>query len=90
MYFRNSGATMADIIDLKFDQYLNGLISKNDLWDFVTHCNVEPFYDYENQAWTLSGRYLPCNHPESMNCSCYGKTNCGKPVAKNAVFYSNC
>ena len=74
----------------KINQYLEGLITKDELWEFVLYCHVEPYYDYENQAWTLAGRYLPCNHPVNMDCNCYGKINCGDPVAGNAVFYSAC
>ena len=35
-------------------------------------------YDYKNQAWTKNGRYIACNHPENMNCNCYGKLHAGE------------
>lgn len=35
-------------------------------------------YDYINQAWIIDGIYQACNHPEEMNCNCYGKLNKGK------------
>jgi hypothetical protein len=41
-------------------------------------------YDYTNQAWLVNGRYVACNHPEAMQCLCYGKLNAGKPAAKDA------
>ena len=37
-------------------------------------------YDYENQAWVIKGKYQDCNHPESMNCNCYGRINKGKEI----------
>ena len=37
-------------------------------------------YDYENQAWTVNWRYMPCNH--SMNCECYGKVHAGELAAE--------
>ena len=38
----------------------------------------KPVYDYTNQAWTVGGRYVRCGHPESMNCTCYGKLHAGE------------
>ena len=35
-------------------------------------------YDYENQAWTLDGKYIACEHPESMHCDCYGTRHAGE------------
>ncbi len=35
-------------------------------------------YDYANQAWTVDGRYVACNHPASMACNCYGKQHAGE------------
>jgi hypothetical protein len=35
-------------------------------------------YDYENQAWTVDWHYMACNHPNSMNCECYGKLHAGE------------
>ncbi len=35
-------------------------------------------YDYDNQAWIKDGKYVSCNHPESMKCSCYGKLHEGE------------
>ncbi len=37
-------------------------------------------YDYENQAWTVDGKYVRCEHPESVNCKCYGKLHEGEPI----------
>jgi len=34
-------------------------------------------YDYIHQAWVLAGRYVACNHPETMNCNCYGTEHAG-------------
>lgn len=36
------------------------------------------FFDYENQAWVLGGKYERCGHPESFNCRCYGKLHAGE------------
>ena len=38
------------------------------------------YYDYTNQCWVVDGLIQTCNHPESMNCGCYGKENAGKPA----------
>ena len=35
-------------------------------------------YDYHNQAWLVNGKYVSCNHPESMNCQCFGKLHEGE------------
>lgn len=35
-------------------------------------------YDYANQAWVIDGVYQACNHPESMDCNCYGKQHAGE------------
>ena len=35
-------------------------------------------YDYDNQAWIVDGVYQDCNHPDTMNCKCYGRINKGK------------
>jgi hypothetical protein len=35
-------------------------------------------YDYDNQAWIINGVYQDCNHPESMDCQCFGRLNAGK------------
>jgi hypothetical protein len=37
------------------------------------------FYDYENQAWVKNGVYVACNHPESMDCGCFGRNHAGEP-----------
>lgn len=42
-------------------------------------------YDYDHQAWIERGndgawRYLPCAHPATMDCRCYGKVNAGAVV----------
>jgi len=34
-------------------------------------------YDYTNQAWVLNGMYVPCGHPSTMNCNCYGTEHAG-------------
>ena len=35
-------------------------------------------YDYENQAWVVDGRYIPCGHPADMDCGCYGRSHAGE------------
>jgi hypothetical protein len=35
-------------------------------------------YDYEHQAWIVNNRYARCNHPESLDCKCYGKLHEGE------------
>lgn len=47
---------------------------------------METYYDYDKQAWVKNGRYVSCNHPKEMDCTCYGKVNAGKEAIKN----SNC
>jgi hypothetical protein len=45
--------------------------------------DLSPFgfgFDYQNQAWIENGKYLPCAHPASMNCQCYGKIHAGEPI----------
>jgi hypothetical protein len=37
-------------------------------------------YDYKNQAWVVDGIYQACNHPESMECNCYGRIHAGEQV----------
>ena len=39
-------------------------------------------YDYVNQCWIVNGRIESCNHPETMNCKCYGKRHAGE-IATN-------
>jgi putative ribosome biogenesis GTPase RsgA len=36
------------------------------------------WYDYKNQAWVVSGKYIKCSHPTEMNCTCYGKLHEGE------------
>lgn len=51
-------------------------------------CNEQPpataklfnGYDYKNQSWVKNGMYVECNHPESMQCNCYGKIHKGEKV----------
>lgn len=43
-------------------------------------------FDYKKQAWVINGVYAPCNHPEAMNCSCYGKRHAGE----KAVITEHC
>lgn len=38
-------------------------------------------YDYDNQAWTINGRYVRCGHPESMDCGCYGRLHAGEKAS---------
>ena len=38
----------------------------------------ELFYDYENQAWVVNGKYQRCEHPDSMTCLCYGRVHAGE------------
>jgi hypothetical protein len=35
-----------------------------------------PHFDYVNQAWTVNGRYVVCEHP--VNCKCYGTRHAGE------------
>lgn len=35
-------------------------------------------YDYQNQAWTIDGRYIACGHPDSPLCGCYGSLHAGE------------
>ena len=35
-------------------------------------------YDYEHQAWIVNGLFARCNHPESLDCKCYGKLHEGE------------
>lgn len=46
-------------------------------------------YDYKNQAWVLKGVYQACNHPNSMNCRCYGKVHGGEPTRTGKLDGSN-
>lgn len=46
--------------------------TKRDIW-----------FDYENQAWVIDGRYQRCGHPEAMDCGCYGRAHAGE-VAERA------
>ena len=39
---------------------------------------IEPHYDYTNQAWVIGGKYVDCNHPVSMGCHCYGRKHKGE------------
>lgn len=41
---------------------------------------TETKYDYTNQAWVIDGLYQPCNHPETMDCQCFGRVHAGEPV----------
>lgn len=36
-------------------------------------------FDYDNQAWIKGGVYMRCGHPESMQCSCFGRIHEGEP-----------
>jgi hypothetical protein len=38
-------------------------------------------YDYDKQAWYQNGVYVPCGHPASMHCDCYGKLHAGEKVS---------
>jgi hypothetical protein len=35
-----------------------------------------PHFDYVNQAWTVNGRYVVCEHPGK--CNCYGTLHAGE------------
>ena len=46
-------------------------------------------YDYQNQAWVVSGRYVSCGHVSvpgtgEFKCDCYGRLHAGEPIASNA------
>ena len=30
-------------------------------------------YDYDKQVWIQDGKYQDCNHPQAMDCQCYGR-----------------
>ncbi len=53
-------------------------LSKND----VKNDRIMNGYDYENQAWVKNGKYVRCGHPESMQCSCYGRIHEGEETKK--------
>jgi hypothetical protein len=40
------------------------------------------WYDYTLQAWVVDGRYVPCGHPASMNCACYGRLHAGETATE--------
>ena len=44
--------------------------------------NVLPhsIFDYEKQAWVQGGRWVNCEHPESLGCECYGRQHAGEPL----------
>jgi hypothetical protein len=31
-------------------------------------------FDYELQCWVIDGRIVDCGHPQTMECSCSGRT----------------
>ncbi len=35
-------------------------------------------FDYDNQVWVRDGKYVPCGHPKSMQCNCYGRLHEGE------------
>lgn len=41
---------------------------------------LQTCYDYQNQAWIVNGRYVRCNHPDDVDCQCYGKLHEGEEV----------
>lgn len=43
-----------------------------------------PEYDYTNQCWVIDGIIQPCNHPEHMGCTCYGKIHAGETATKES------
>jgi hypothetical protein len=53
---------------------------------FIDSDKTRQSYDYENQVWIIDGKYTRCNHPDAMNCGCYGKTHAGK----TAVITEHC
>jgi hypothetical protein len=43
-------------------------------------------YDYTNQAWIQNDKYVPCNHPATLDCRCFGKLHAGEtapPIGDN-------
>src|SRR5258706_14459495 len=52
---------------ISFDVYVNGILIDG--------------FDYQNQAWVVSGFYLDCAHPKSMNCDCYGRLHADEPCS---------
>jgi len=50
----------------------------------ITTTRIESIaYDREREAWIINGRYARCNHPASMNCTCYGRLHEGELPAKS-------
>jgi hypothetical protein len=39
---------------------------------------IETQYDYDNQAWIISGLYADCAHPVDHGCQCYGRLHAGE------------
>ncbi len=39
-------------------------------------------YDYDTQAWVVDGVYVRCGHPDTMQCSCYGRLHEGELAAE--------
>lgn len=35
-------------------------------------------YDYVNRAWLIDGVYADCDHPETLDCGCYGRLHKGE------------
>lgn len=53
------------------------------LWPFSPEGSPVPppppvWFDYENQAWVIDGRYVRCGHLEGMDCECYGRAHQGE------------
>ena len=61
---------------------------------------MSTLFDYTNQAWTVDGVYMDCEHPaagtrmgddspapgeEFLGCECYGRTHAGEPVSAQVI-----
>ena len=44
-------------------------------------------YDYENQAWVMSGKYVNCGHDDSVHCGCFGRLNAGSETAPDLEIF---
>jgi len=42
------------------------------------------YYDYDNQAWIVNGKYAPCAHPADVDCKCYSRAHAGQPATPMA------
>lgn len=36
------------------------------------------YFDYDHQVWVKDGVYQDCQHPDGMNCRCFGRVHAGE------------